>query len=56
MENIPATHRDGDGKMRTLQTAHRILSNRPAEAMNDAIGLAAIVGLILAGFLAPVLI
>ena len=42
--------------MRTLQTARRILSNRPTEAMNDAIGAAAFVALILAGFLAPVLV
>lgn len=42
--------------MRTLQTAHRIFSTRPGEAMNDAVGVAAIVGLILAGFLAPVFV
>ena len=42
--------------MRTIQTARRILSTRPAEAMNDAIGVAAVVGLVLAGFLTPVFV
>ena len=42
--------------MRTIQTAQRILNTRPGEAMNDVIGVAAIVGLVLAGFLAPVFV
>jgi hypothetical protein len=42
--------------MRTFETARRILNNRPAEAMNDVIGVAAIAGLVLAGFLAPVFV
>lgn len=42
--------------MRTIQTARRILNTRPKEALDDAIGVAAIVGLILAGFLAPVIV
>ena len=42
--------------MRTLEKAHSILSQAPREAMNDAIGLAAVVALIFAGFLAPALL
>ncbi len=39
--------------MRTIEKAHRILAHSPREAMNDALGLAAVVVLIFAGFLAP---
>ena len=42
--------------MRTFQTARRILSTRPTEALDDAIGFAVVVGVILAGFMAPVFI
>lgn len=42
--------------MRTIRTAHRILSTRPCEALNDAVGVAVMVSLVLAGFLAPVFV
>ena len=41
--------------MQTIQTAKRIFENNPGQALNDAIGVAAMVGLVLAGFLAPVI-
>lgn len=41
--------------MRTIEKAHRILAHAPREAMNDALGLAAVAALIFAGFLAPTL-
>lgn len=41
--------------MKTLEKAQSILSQTPREAMNDAVGLAAVVALIFAGFLAPTL-
>lgn len=42
--------------MRTIQTARRILSTRPVEALNDAVGVTVMVLLVLAGFLAPVFV
>lgn len=42
--------------MRTIQTAQEIFRSRPAEALDDAIGLAAVVALLLAGFLTPVFV
>ena len=39
--------------MRTIEKAHNILATTPKEALGDAIGLAAMVVMIFAGFLVP---
>lgn len=39
--------------MQTIEKAHTILATAPREAMRDAVGLAAMVFLIFAGFLVP---
>ncbi len=39
--------------MRTLEKAHRIVTSAPREALADAIGVVAMVGLIFGGFTLP---